>query len=168
MRRAIALGLLAAALLTPALPAAADEAAKTAAAEELLLAMGIDRTLEEIQDNKLAAISAQQPGLIPYKDTLKAFLSKHLNWEALKESLIAIYAAEFSTAELKELTAFYRTPTGKKLAERTPTLKAAENRLYVVRFNMHGDELREMITARERELTKAPPAEAAPPPAPKP
>lgn len=166
MRTIAALGLLVALLAAPAL-AADGEAAKSAAAEELLLAMGIDRTLEEIQDNKLAAISAQQPGMIPYKDTLKAFLSKHLNWEALKEDLVAIYAAEFTTEELQALTAFYRTPAGQKLAARTPAIKAAENRLYVVRFNLNGDELREMIAARERELTKAPPAEA-PPPAPKP
>lgn len=167
MHRIVLMGLLAAALLIPPLPAAADDPAAKAAAEELLLAMGIDRTLEEIQDNKLAAISAQQPGMIPYKDTLKAFLSKHLNWEALKEDLVAIYAAEFTTEELRALTAFYRTPAGQKLAARTPALKAAENRLYVVRFNLHGDELREMIAARERELTKSPPAET-PPPAPKP
>lgn len=45
---------------------------------------------------------------------------KRLN--ELAESLAVVYAHNFSVAELHDLTAFYRTPTGQRLIERQPAI----------------------------------------------
>ncbi len=45
---------------------------------------------------------------------MKALFAKYMNWASLKDDMVKIYMAEFTAPELKELTAFYQTPVGKK------------------------------------------------------
>jgi hypothetical protein len=40
----------------------------------------------------------------------------------LESSIVAVYAGNFSAAELRDLIAFYKTPTGQKLLEKTPLI----------------------------------------------
>ena len=40
----------------------------------------------------------------------------------VRPALVQIYAEAFSESEVRELIAFYRTPIGRKLVERTPAL----------------------------------------------
>ncbi|HVX75674.1 MAG TPA: DUF2059 domain-containing protein [Bradyrhizobium sp.] len=40
----------------------------------------------------------------------------------LEGSIVAVYAGNFSAAELHDLIAFYKTPTGQKLLEKTPLI----------------------------------------------
>jgi hypothetical protein len=38
----------------------------------------------------------------------------------LEDAVIVVYASNFSAAELRDLTAFYKSPTGQKLLQKTP------------------------------------------------
>lgn len=42
--------------------------------------------------------------------------------DELMEAVVVIYSSNFSAAELHDLTAFYQTPTGQKLLQKTPTI----------------------------------------------
>jgi hypothetical protein len=44
--------------------------------------------------------------------------------DELSNAMAAIYANNFSAAELRELTAFYKTPTGQKFLQKTPVVAA--------------------------------------------
>jgi hypothetical protein len=53
---------------------------------------------------------------------MKGFMAKYCSWTALKDDLCLLYAREFTEAELKQLTAFYKSPVGLKLAQKQPLI----------------------------------------------
>lgn len=55
-------------------------------------------------------------------DALVPILMKKMDarFSELQDSIVLIYADNFSAVELRELTVFYKTPTGQKLLEKTP------------------------------------------------
>lgn len=123
----------------------ADEKSHRAAAEELLKATNVDQTMTAAIDQMLALQLKANPKLEPVKDVLKKFLAKHLNYAVLKNDLIRLYTAEFTEAELKEIAAFYRTPTGKKAIEKMPVLMQKGAELGAKRVQDNLPELKQMI-----------------------
>ncbi len=120
--------------------------------EDLLMEMNIKQTLNQSIDIMLQAIVQQNPTLQQYQDVMKEFMAKHMSWEKLKPRYIAMYADEFTEAELKDILAFYRTDTGKKLISLTPTLlrKGSDMGQEVLQENL--PELQEMVEKRAQEL----------------
>lgn len=123
----------------------ADDKSHRQAAEELLRTMGVERQMDSAIDQSLAVQIKQNPGLVPYKEVMRKFLSKHISYAALKDDLIQIYVEEFSEPELRQITAFYKTPAGKKLAEKGPALMGKGMKLGMNRVAQHQDELKQMI-----------------------
>lgn len=115
------------------------------AAEELLVAMGMERTLEDSINSTLSMQLQQMPQLAQYEDVMRAFLYKYMSWEYLKEHIVQLYAEEFTEAELREITAFYRTETGKKLIELTPALMNKAMAIGQRAVEEHLPELQQMV-----------------------
>jgi len=55
-------------------------------------------------------------------DALVPLLTQRMTarFDELESSIVLIYADNFTAAELRELIAFYKTPTGQKFLEKTP------------------------------------------------
>jgi len=55
-------------------------------------------------------------------DALVPLLTQRMTarFDELESSIVLIYADNFTAAELRELVAFYKTPTGQKFLEKTP------------------------------------------------
>lgn len=49
-------------------------------------------------------------------------LDAKLNCRELDDDIVAIYARHFSESELRDMIAFYRSPTGQRLIQRTPAI----------------------------------------------
>ena len=81
--------------------------------------MRVEETVAASMDQAVRSASAQTPELRP---VFQEFFERHLGWDAMRDDYAAIYAARFTEAELREMTAFFETPTGRKLAEATPEL----------------------------------------------
>ena len=94
--------------------AAAPEDIRTAV--EFLRAKGTPQLLERncrvMMEQQLTAA----PELKKFQAEMERFFASVFSFEALGEDLAKIYLKKFSVAELRELTAFYRTPAGRKLA----------------------------------------------------
>lgn len=120
--------------------------------EDLLMEMNIKQTLEQSIDIMLQTIVQQNPTLQEFQDVMKEFMAKHMSWEKLKPRYIAIYADAFTEAELKDILAFYRTETGKKLTSITLTLlrKGSELGQQVLQENL--PELQSMVEKKAEEL----------------
>ena len=140
--------LLAALLAVGARPAAAQEPLRHELALQLLEAM---RMPEQIQAS-LATVAATQarmnPDLPGLGDLLREFLTRYVTWDALKNEYAELYAGAFTEEELREMAAFYRTPTGQKLARATPQLSAMGAQLGERVMRAHAAELEEMIARR--------------------
>ncbi|MDQ6623687.1 MAG: DUF2059 domain-containing protein [Verrucomicrobiota bacterium] len=147
------------ALLTPVV-ARADEASHRAAAEQLLGLMGMETLLTQSVDQMLAMQVRQNPAIAPYQKEMKDFLGKYMSWASLKDDMVKIYTDEFTEQELKELTAFYQTPLGKKTVQKMPALMAKGAEMGQKRVQEHLPELQAAIAAKAAPA--APAAAAAP------
>ena len=94
------------------------------AAEQYLMAKGINTQFGDITLNMINSSSAQMPEehKASYVKVMQAFMAKYYTWDVLKDNFGKIYAAEFTEDELKQLTAFYGSPIGKKVSLKTPLL----------------------------------------------
>ena len=75
-----------------------------------------------------------------------AWSKQYITWEAAAPELTQTYKQAFTEPELREIIAFYTTPTGRKLATRLPEMMqraaAAGGRL----ANAHLPDLQKMIS----------------------
>lgn len=125
--------------------ASADEQAKIEAGK-LLDAMQVQKTLDIAIPITLDGLIKQSPKLEPYKGVLLDFLTKHMSYEALKPAFITLYSSEFTAVELAELTAFYSTPTGKKLIDKQPFLYEQGSQIGAKRVQDNIPELEKMLS----------------------
>ena len=90
-----------------------------AAAYELLEAMQVPAQLKQTLDGIVDMQMQANPQLLPYKSIFTDFFNKYMSFDALKEGYADIYLDSFSVAELKEMTLFYKSPIGSKMASKT-------------------------------------------------
>ena len=147
----------AALLLQPAV-ARADEASHRQSAENLLNLMGMEQLLAQSIDQMLDMQVKQNPQIAPFQSEMKSFLSKYMSWPSLKEDMVKIYMTEFTEPELKELTAFYNTPLGKKTVQKMPALMQKGAEMGQRRVQEHLPELQAAIQAKAGTGAGAPPA----------
>ena len=155
MKSFLALGLSLALVLLPNL-ARADEASHKAAAESLLGLMDMDKLMAQSVDQMLQMQVKQNPAIAPYQTQMKAFLSKYMSWASMKDDMVTIYTSEFTEQELKDLTAFYKTPLGKKTVEKMPQLMSKGAELSQKRMQEHLPELQAAIAASQSPAPKTP------------
>lgn len=126
-----------------------------AAATRLLDAMDMQAVLDASLDASLNAKLSQNPELAPYRDVFLGFFAKYMSYEALKPKLAAVYAEEFSAAELDAAAAFYSTPTGKRFLVKLPILFNKGVEIGQQAVAEHLPELQEAVEAESRRLQNA-------------
>lgn len=105
----------------------ADTTSHRAAASELIelingpltLRSGFNAFINPMLDG-LKQRGASEEALAEFKAAFLDWLDKEIIWDEIKVPMIALYLEEFSEQELRELAAFYRTPTGAKALKRMP------------------------------------------------
>lgn len=127
-----------------------------AAATELLVAMRAPEMLESSIRGMLDAQLRNAPELAGVQDVLREFVARYVSWEALREQYVEIYARSFTEDELRQMTDFYRSDAGQKLARAAPRLMAESAALGERAVQEHRAELQQMILARLRQ--QSPPA----------
>jgi len=162
MKHALAAALaLAAAVAMPA--HAQPSQAQRAAATELLVAMRVPELLNSQVQASMTADLRTAPQLAGMEDVFQEFARRYVSWEALREQYVEIYAAAFTEDEMREMTDFFRSEAGQKLARTAPRLTAQAAALGERAIQQHRGELEQMIRARLQPAA-APPS--TPPPAP--
>ncbi|HET7461630.1 MAG TPA: DUF2059 domain-containing protein [Longimicrobium sp.] len=145
---------------------AQPSAGQRAAATELLMAMHVPEVLDASVRQMLDEQIRAAPELQGVQDVMREFARRFVSWEALREQYVDIYASSFTEDELREMTDFYRSDVGQKLARATPRLMALGAELGQRAVQAHRAELEQMIRARMGQPGAPPPAP--PPPAARP
>lgn len=126
----VALALALAAAAAPALAQTSDPSpAQMDAAFALVDEMNMEVTIRESLDAMLRMQLEQNPQIRPYEQVMRDFFARYMSWEELRDDYARLYADSFTEAELREMAAFYRTPTGQKMARLTPSLMARAAKL---------------------------------------
>jgi hypothetical protein len=126
-----------------------------AAADELLQLMDVRQNMSAGVQNMVATMTRGNPKMEPFRDVILQWANTYMNWENFGPKLTQMYVESFSEPELRDLLAFYRTPTGKKALALMPEMSRRGMQLGSDIASEHATELRAMIAARAAELEKA-------------
>lgn len=131
-------------------------ASHRAAAAELLEVTATERQIRQGIEMAFDAQVRANPLLGPFRDVMQRYADKYLDWASLQPELVAIHVSTFSEPELREMIAFYRTPTGQKAVRLLPQVTARVQQVAEQRVAAHADELQAMIQQRAVELQRTP------------
>lgn len=155
MKRALLSTLVLACLAAPAAWGQQFSRGHRQAAGELLDVMKASQDLAAAAGTFVDAQVATNPEIAPFRDVLMAWIGRYLHWDAIGPQMMDLYMRTFTEAELRDLVAFYKTPTGRKSLETLPVLMQESARLGQELAEQHKGELQIMIQARVRELARA-------------
>ncbi len=101
-------------------------------AEELLVLMAVPEQIEqsfsmikEMQVQQMRQLGVADEKIeegVTYHDKVMDIIARELSWDKLKDEYVQIYADMFSKTQLRELIAFYESPTGKAYIDKTPEI----------------------------------------------
>lgn len=120
-------------------------------AVKLLKVTNTDSNIKKSMNKMLDAQAAQNPMFKEYRHVLEKFYDKHLNWDAIKHDMAQIYVEAFTADELKGLIKFYKTPLGKKVADKLPELTQKGYRISLENVQKHQGDLMKML---QKEMGK--------------
>jgi hypothetical protein len=88
------------------------------AAERMLAAQHMDMQIVSIfnQVFNMARASVPADKKDKYINVAKTFIEKYAKWDAFKGKIIQMYAENYTIDELEQMTVFYKTPLGQKMA----------------------------------------------------
>jgi uncharacterized protein len=128
--------------------------ARTAAARALMEEMGMPTVVASSVNTMLEVQLNSDPAMRPLETVMRSFLEKYMSWSAIGDQVIAVYAEAFTEQELADLTAFYRTPTGRKMSRLLPDLTRRGGEIGQRAVQEHLPELQEMVQeAIQRQRT---------------
>jgi len=93
-----------------------------------------------------------QPYISHFENDMFTMFAKRLTWDRVKPRFIAVYDETFSKQELKDIVAFYETPSGQSLNRKMPVARVTC--LQVAEEAMGGttDELQTFTAEFQRDL----------------
>lgn len=115
--------------------------------ENFLEVSGARDSFDDVVNTMLSSQSQAVPAEHRDKFTkvMKDFFAKYFSYDVLKPKMAKIYAHEFSEKELKDLTIFYTSETGKKFASKLAFLTKKGMEIGQATVEEHKDELAKMI-----------------------
>ena len=131
----------------------ADDASKKEA-EVLLTTLELDKAFEQTTIQMIDTQVKQNPSLAPFKQVMLRFFSKYMSYDSLKPEMVEIYSEAFTASELKEIVAFYKTPTGRKSIKKMPELMAKGGQIGAQKVQDNIQELQEMIRIESENIQK--------------
>jgi uncharacterized protein len=100
----------------------------------------------------------QDPEMAPYKDVVRAWFQRVFSESEIESEMVKLYMDQFSEKELREISAFYKTPAGRKSIAAMPDLMKEAAEIGMKRAEEHGDELYELIEKAKEERASQPAA----------
>jgi len=103
-----------AALAGPQAPTEREQAGR-----DLYKVLGGDQLVRKTMES-LVSIAGRDPRVAPYEGIVRSWLDGSIASSHFGEDMSGYYSRTFTDKELKELTAFFRTPTGQKFVAQLP------------------------------------------------
>lgn len=127
----------------PLLASAAETKSETV--NELLKVTHFDQLINESINASIDNLKKMLPGLANHEEELRAFYVQTMNPDLLRQDAIQIYSEVFTEQELKDLIAFYKTPTGQKALQKLPEIMQRSMQLAQERLMKNQGELFKLL-----------------------
>ena len=99
----------------------------------------------------MVAQERANPALSQFRDIMLDFLRQYMSWKSLERGFVEDYMETFSEAEIEDMVAFYRTPTGTKAISAVPSLLKRGSERGMSQVEKHLPELKKRIQERVKE-----------------
>lgn len=156
-RRLVVLGLPLVLLLLGAVQKPPQMSAHEKAARELVQVVGADRLAREGAESMLGMIPDSSDTAI-YKEVSRTWYEKLFAEEDFESEMVRLYMDRFSEKELREITAFYKTPAGRKAIDTLPELMRLSATYGLRKAEEHAAELEELVAKAREERANRPAA----------
>ncbi|HEX3128984.1 MAG TPA: DUF2059 domain-containing protein [Thermoanaerobaculia bacterium] len=156
-RRLVVLGLPLALLLLGAAQEPAPMSPHEKAARELVRLVGAERLAREGVESMMTMMG-DYPETADYKDIIRDWYQKNFPAADLEAEMVRLYMDRFSEKELREIAAFYKTPTGRKAIDALPELMRQSATFGIQKVQVQTEELQAMIDKAREERENQPAA----------
>jgi len=116
------------------------------AAKELIASLGIKDSYSKMINQATQGLVLRQPKLKSVEGEIKAFYTKYIGWDVIKDKMAAIYAKHYTVKELGELKDFYKSEVGQKSIKLMPQIMLEGKKLGASSVMAHADELKAIIS----------------------
>ncbi len=128
---------------------AQDLTSHESAALDCLMAMNVDKTVNQSAKPIAEGVFKNSPDLTQYRSEITNFFDKYICWDHLRDYFIEQYCNTFSESELLEMTTFFKTKTGRKYITKLPELQKLYAELSTKIMQDNIDELGTIIKKRK-------------------
>jgi hypothetical protein len=142
------------------------DASKRAKAEQLFTIMHMDQTYGQLMTQLTSQTDQMIQQLLPqdtmtdeqrvkladFKMKVNEMVSSMMSWDSLKPDYIKLYADTYSETELDGIIAFYRSPVGEKMLEKTPELLKASSTIAMSHMGLVEPKLHQMMNDFEQQM----------------
>jgi len=159
----------------------ADEASKRAKAEQLFMLLRMDTMMDQLMvgvKKQVQQITESMPGadqatpeqkkqITDFQQRVMDVVNQKIGWKALEPDFINLYASTYTEEELDGIVAFYKSPIGQKMIEKTPVLTAKSTQITQQKMSELQPQLSQMVQDFMKQMAAATgkPAPAQPAPA---
>jgi hypothetical protein len=127
------------------------------AARELVRLVGAERLAREGVESMMTMMG-DYPETADYKDIIRDWYQKNFPAADLEAEMVRLYMDRFSEKELREIAAFYKTPTGRKAIDALPELMRQSATFGIQKVQVQTEELQAMIDKAREERENQPAA----------
>lgn len=123
------------ALLPTVAPATEPQQSKREMVEEMMLLMDVDAMVDTMysQMDQMMQGMGREMGIRPEDQPLfdrhmakvTALMKKEVTWQKMKEPMIAVYQNYYTTQELADMLAFYKSASGQSMLKKMPEVMKA-------------------------------------------
>jgi hypothetical protein len=160
--------------------AQADEASKRAKAEQLFVLLRMDTMMDQLMGGvrkQVQQITESMPGadtatpeqkkqITDFQQRVMDTVNQKIGWKALEPDFIGLYASTYTEEELDGIVAFYKSPVGQKMIEKTPELTAKSTQITQQKMTELQPQLSQMVRDFMKQMAasmgKPAPAQTAP------
>jgi uncharacterized protein len=158
-----------------------DEASKRAKAQQLFMLLHMDRMMDQLLvgvKSQIQQIVQNMPGtdeatpeqkkqVADFQQRVLTLVNDKLGWKALEPDFINLYASTYTEEELDGILAFYRSPAGQKMLDKTPELMTKSTEITQQKMREVQPQLNQMVQDFMKQMaattSKPAPAQTTPP-----
>ena len=174
MRRKLSLAIAIAVLHLTSAAGHADQVSKSAKVEEFFRLAKMDEMLRQtltLATNQFkSGVIQQMLGVkLPpemekrvdaFEEKVTAAIGDALAWEKLKPDYVKLFAGAYTEAEIDDILAFYRSPTGQSMVAKSPSLMAKSGEIVQQRLSETQSQvqalMREFISEAMKDINPQP------------
>lgn len=119
---------------------------------EFLKVVGIERTMNASANAVVQGLIQVNPPLAPYREIIVQWANKHITWKAAAPEITKIYKDAFTELELRDVIAFYRTPSGQKVLLKLPEVMQQGAAVGAKLALAHTAELEKMLVEGSKQM----------------